>query len=459
MCSPGRSSGTAQSSSARAFRRGGVADWARRRPTRARQATARRAGRPPTADVLATRCSRAGRSGDRPRVACWRPRRESPATASAAGPLPTGIVATTEPVAGVDPRDGASRPFATQTASPTTATAVGPVRRAAVVTASPDAGSISSTVPSSYPATQTSPRPTATADRAQIERQRPAHRARRGVDLDERAARSRRRPTAASDPKAIADALAPPRRHRLRHARRRWIDALDRAAERGSRPTSRRRRRDRRPARRRSGSGRRLAGGRIDASDDRRAARVGDPERACSGGDGGGLTAEPVRSGASPNGCRSRQRRRRRPPPAGRSLPPEATSSPVAAATAASAAAARHGLRGAGARRGAGAPSRVGSCRRIRCSSSRSCGPGSRPSSSDEPMPTRLHRGQSIRLAAGAVERQHQLAEQPLAERVLVDKPLELGNERRAACRRASSASNGPRRPPAAAPPAAPPRR
>ena len=36
---------------------------------------------------------------------------------------------------------------------------------------------------------------------------------------------------------------------------------------------------------------------------------------------------------------------------------------------------------------------------------------------------------QRVRLAAGAVEREHQLAAQPLPQRVLVDERLELGDE------------------------------
>ena len=36
---------------------------------------------------------------------------------------------------------------------------------------------------------------------------------------------------------------------------------------------------------------------------------------------------------------------------------------------------------------------------------------------------------QSVRLAAHAVQREHQLAAEPLAHRVLAHQPLELGNE------------------------------
>ena len=47
----------------------------------------------------------------------------------------------------------------------------------------------------------------------------------------------------------------------------------------------------------------------------------------------------------------------------------------------------------------------------------------------DEPCPRGLEGGERLRLAARPVEREHQLAAQPLAQRVLRDERLELGDE------------------------------
>ena len=68
----------------------------------------------------------------------------------------------------------------------------------------------------------------------------------------------------------------------------------------------------------------------------------------------------------------------------------------------------------------AGAPS-VGSCCRIARSSSRSAGPGSIPSSSLERVTALAVDLERLGLAAGPVERRHQLRPQPLAERMLRD--------------------------------------
>ncbi len=68
---------------------------------------------------------------------------------------------------------------------------------------------------------------------------------------------------------------------------------------------------------------------------------------------------------------------------------------------------------------------------RIACSSSRSSGPGSRPSSLVEARAEVPVGGERVRLAAEPVEREHLLAAQALAQRVLGDQRLELARERR----------------------------
>ena len=69
------------------------------------------------------------------------------------------------------------------------------------------------------------------------------------------------------------------------------------------------------------------------------------------------------------------------------------------------------------------------SCRRIACSSACSSSPGSRPSSLVEQRAGAAVRGERVRLASGAVEREHQLPPEPLAVRMLADERLELVDE------------------------------
>ena len=76
-----------------------------------------------------------------------------------------------------------------------------------------------------------------------------------------------------------------------------------------------------------------------------------------------------------------------------------------------------------------------------------------------EPVAGRLHDGEGVGLSPGAVEREHQLAEEPLAQRMLAHEPLQLGHELGAACRARARPRTALRRPPAAAPRAAPHRR
>ena len=78
------------------------------------------------------------------------------------------------------------------------------------------------------------------------------------------------------------------------------------------------------------------------------------------------------------------------------------------------------------------------------------------PEGLDQEPPRRTVDLQRFRLSSGAVEREHQLAAGPLAQRMLCDERLELGHERRSAARARAPPRRGPPAPPAAAPPAAP---
>ena len=78
------------------------------------------------------------------------------------------------------------------------------------------------------------------------------------------------------------------------------------------------------------------------------------------------------------------------------------------------------------------------------------------PEGLDEEPPRRAVDLERLRLSAGAVEREHQLAAEPLTERMLCDERLELGHERRSAARARAPPPRGSRAPPAATPPAAP---
>ena len=75
------------------------------------------------------------------------------------------------------------------------------------------------------------------------------------------------------------------------------------------------------------------------------------------------------------------------------------------------------------------ARSSAGSWRRIACSSSRSSAPGSMPSSSTSTRRGVSVGGERVSLAAGAVERAHQLRTEPLAQRVLADERFQLADE------------------------------
>ena len=68
----------------------------------------------------------------------------------------------------------------------------------------------------------------------------------------------------------------------------------------------------------------------------------------------------------------------------------------------------------------------AGSCSRIFRCSSRSSGPGSSPKLLRQPPSTSLVRGEGLGLPAGGVQRDHQLAEQPLPERLLADERFQL---------------------------------
>ena len=59
----------------------------------------------------------------------------------------------------------------------------------------------------------------------------------------------------------------------------------------------------------------------------------------------------------------------------------------------------------------------------------RSSGPGSSPSSSTSSSAALAHHLERVRLAAGAVEREHQLRAQPLAQRVLGDERPQLADQ------------------------------
>ncbi len=81
------------------------------------------------------------------------------------------------------------------------------------------------------------------------------------------------------------------------------------------------------------------------------------------------------------------------------------------------------GVAGAGSRRrarsSAGSTSSAGSCRRIASSSARSSGPGSSPSSSPSTDRARRYAANASAWRPRAVEREHQLAVRPLAQRLL----------------------------------------
>ena len=70
-----------------------------------------------------------------------------------------------------------------------------------------------------------------------------------------------------------------------------------------------------------------------------------------------------------------------------------------------------------------------GSCARIIPSSRRSSGPGLEPELVDQEPPALAHHLQRVRLAAGAIEREHQLPAQPLAQRVLGDQRAQLADQ------------------------------
>ena len=84
--------------------------------------------------------------------------------------------------------------------------------------------------------------------------------------------------------------------------------------------------------------------------------------------------------------------------------------------------------------------------------------PGSSPSSSSQPPPESRVVLQRLRLASGAVEREHRLPLQPLAQRVLRRKRERSRRARPAADRARAARRTAPRARPAAAPPAARPR-
>ena len=79
--------------------------------------------------------------------------------------------------------------------------------------------------------------------------------------------------------------------------------------------------------------------------------------------------------------------------------------------------------------RSTGTAAIAGSCARIASWSRRSSSPGSSPSSSCEHAPRLLERLERIGLAAAAVERQHQLAPQPLAEGLSASADRSAGGE------------------------------
>ena len=126
--------------------------------------------------------------------------------------------------------------------------------------------------------------------------------------------------------------------------------------------------------------------------------------------------------------------------------PAPATAASSTAAPAISAGTARR----EGARRGRGGGPSSGSCVRICRSSSRSSGPGSRPSSSIEPRARAAVRLECLGLPAAAVEREHQLPVQPLPSRVLVDERLELRHELgcAAGCEQSASSRSSQRQQP-----------
>ena len=85
----------------------------------------------------------------------------------------------------------------------------------------------------------------------------------------------------------------------------------------------------------------------------------------------------------------------------------------------------------AGAARGRRSIIRPSSCARMRRSRSCSSGPGSRPISSTSLAPRGAVGLQRVRLAAVAVEREHELAAQPLAHRMLAHERLQLSDHAR----------------------------